>query len=442
MKLTIRLKNKVMNLFKYILLFIFFTLIINKNFIYASIIPISHCYSNIAIDYDSGNVLYSKSGDQRIYPASTTKILTAILALENLSLNKKIIVSQNLLDMVPSESSIMGVKANEVFSVKDLLYGLMLPSGNDAALVLAEAVSGNVDSFVNLMNEKLQELGCYNTHFTNPHGFHDDNHYSTAYDMAKIFRYCLKNDDFKTIIGTYEYEITSTNITDKPRKLINTNKFLNESNSKTYYDVCMGGKTGYTSEAKNTLISYAVKDNKTIIVASFGGILNEKYVPYTYVDSREIFEYCFNNYHLDVIAKKDDYTFTIDDKLNLKLYNVSLSNDVNALTNPNDILYTTYNLDIDFNKISKSINKKNTSNTIGTITINYISIEKSYSNTYDLILNSTSSYSTFKNDFKLLIVKNFKMIISILVVFLAILLVVYTILKYKLSLKKDDILKL
>lgn len=204
----------------------------------------------------------------------------------------------------------------------------------------------------------------------------------------------------------------------------------------------VGWKTGYTKWSKNTLISYAVKDNKTIIVASFGGILNEKYVPYTYVDSREIFEYCFNNYHLDVIAKKDDYTFTIDDKLNLKLYDVSLSNDVNALTNQNDILYTTYNLDIDFNKISKGINKKNTSNIIGTITINYISIEKSYSNTYDLILNSTSSYSSFKNDFKLLIVKNFKMIISILVVFLAILLVVYTILKYKLSLKKDDILKL
>ena len=165
----------------------------------------------------------------------------------------------------------MGVKAEEIFTIEQLLYGLLLPSGNDAAIVLAEAVSGNVDDFVVLMNEKLKELGCNNTHFTNPHGFHDDNHYSTTYDMAKLFRYCLNNEVFRQIISTKEYIIPPTNKSPEETKLINTNRMLDERYTASYYEYMIGGKTGYTEEARGTFIGFCKKDNITIIIGAFNG---------------------------------------------------------------------------------------------------------------------------------------------------------------------------
>ncbi len=388
-----------------------------------------NCNSAIAMDFDSGSILYGKDMNKKIYPASTTKILTAILTIENLDLDKKVIVSSTSVDSTPDGSSVMGVKQGEIFTIEELLYGLMLPSGNDAALVLAEAVSGNVESFVNLMNEKLQEIGCYNTHFANPHGFHDENHYTTAHDMVKLFRYCLKNDTFKKIIGTYEYELASTNITNTTRKLINTNKLLNVKNSNTYYQFAKGGKTGYTDEARNTLISYSVKDGKTIIVGTFGGILDSNRVPYTYSDSKILYEYCFNNFYLDTIAKSSDYIFKVKDNIASKIYNVQLEEDIFALTNKTDILYTTYTINIDYDKIDKIIKNKTDNKRIGKIEINYISNGKKYSNTYNLKYISFENFYTINS----IITENIVIILVPLIIILCSLMIIHIIIKFKLK---------
>ena len=195
------LSTKKLSFIKYIFIFclIIFNFIFFKSEIFASEEP--NIYSNYAIvvDANSGNILYSKGAFEKVYPASTTKILTAILTIENCNLEEPFVVSSEALESIPYDSSVMGLEVGEIYKIKDLLYGLMLSSGNDAANVLGEAVSGDISSFVELMNNKAKEIGCLNTHFTNAHGYHDDNHYTTPYDMVKIMLYCLKKGDHPAV---------------------------------------------------------------------------------------------------------------------------------------------------------------------------------------------------------------------------------------------------
>lgn len=298
-----------------------------------------YCQSDIAMDLDSGTILYGKNHTEKIYPASTTKILTAILTIENLSLDKKITVSQNAYDSIPYGSSVMGVKANEIFTVEQLLYGLMLPSGNDAALVLAEAVSGNVDNFVYLMNSKLKELNLNDTHFVNPHGFHDDNHYSTATDMANLLRYCLQNETFKKIISTLEYEIKPTNLTNESRILRSTSRICDPLYTNIYYEYILGGKTGYTIEANGTFVGYGSKDGKNIIVCAFNGSQSINGNQGRFLDTEKLAKYCFDNFNQENLIKANDYNFKIYDKNNNKYYIVGLSDDFISLKNNNEIIH-------------------------------------------------------------------------------------------------------
>ena len=174
--------------------------------VYGSTEPTIYSNSAIAIDADNLSVLYGKNINTTVYPASITKIMTAILALENLNLNDSVIVSKNAIK-IPWDSSSIYLKEGEILTVKELLYGLLLNSGNDAANVLAEAVSGSIDEFIVLMNNKAKELGCSGTNFINAHGYSDDNHYTTALDIVKIFDYCIKNETFMEIISTKKYII-------------------------------------------------------------------------------------------------------------------------------------------------------------------------------------------------------------------------------------------
>ena len=171
-----------------------------------------HSKAAIAMDADSSIILYNKDINKKIYPASTTKIITAILAIENLDLNRSVVVSKSAIS-IPWDSSSVYLKEGEIVSVKDLLYCLLLNSGNDAANVLAEAVSGDIPHFVTLMNIKAKEIGCTNTNFNNAHGYSDDNHYTTALDMAKIFNYCIQNETFVDIISAKSYVVEKTNKT-------------------------------------------------------------------------------------------------------------------------------------------------------------------------------------------------------------------------------------
>ena len=157
--------------------------------------------SAILIDSKNGNVLYRKNENQQMYPASTTKILTAIIAIENCSLTDKISASRNAIMSIPSGYSNANIKVNEELTVQELLEVFLVHSANEAGFILAEHISGSIENFADLMNQKASEIGCKNTHFTNPSGIHNPEHYSTAYDMALIARYCMQNQTFRDIVS-------------------------------------------------------------------------------------------------------------------------------------------------------------------------------------------------------------------------------------------------
>lgn len=248
-----------------------------------------------------------------------------------------------------------------------------------------------------LMNNKLKELGCKDTHFTNPHGYHDENHYSTAYDMATIFRYCLKNDTFREILDTNQITIKAAN-SDNTLNLKNSNRMQDPNYPKIYYKYAKGGKTGYTIEARGTLICYAQKGDKIVIVASFDGSQNVNGFQARYLDATKLFEYSFENYKKELILKNDEYTFKIYDIKNEKCYTIRLDNDVYGLVE--SIPNIQYDLNIDYNTLDKMFNKKHSNdftlenNVVGTITFKYDFKDNPTTNRYNLILVESSNYYT------------------------------------------------
>ena len=314
------------------------------------------CKKAIVMDIDSGSVLYSKNGFDKVYPASTTKVLTAIIAIENLDLEKTVVASENAIKSTPDGSSVMYLKVGEILTVKQLLYGLMLPSGNDAANVLAEEVASSTEKFVEIMNEKAKEIGCTSTHFTNPHGFHDDNHYSTAYDMAKILRYALNNKIFRDIIETKSVEIPQTNKTATARRLINTNKMVNKKYQDTYYyEYAIAGKTGFTDEARGTLVTYGKKDGKNIIITVFDGtqLLGNEV---RYFDAKLLFEYAFNNFNIADIIHSSSVSFDIYDEVSGYTYRLKLKDDISSLTKNKDYIISYDDLEINLDLLNKISN--------------------------------------------------------------------------------------
>lgn len=241
--------------------------------------------SAILIDSNSGAVIYSKDADKKMYPASTTKIVTAILAIEKGNLNDITTVSKNAISLIPSGYSTAYLSEGEELSVQELLETLLVHSANDSANVLAEYVSGSIDEFVNLMNQKVQELGCKNTHFTNTNGVHNENHYSTASDLAIIAKYCMQNQVFRRFVGLENCTIPATNKSEQ-KIFKNTNDSLLK-NSKYYRADCIGIKTGYTSEAKNCIIS-AFKQNDMELIAV---LLHSPHLDDRYTDLNTLCDY-------------------------------------------------------------------------------------------------------------------------------------------------------
>lgn len=237
-------------------------------------------YSDAAIlmDSNSGTVLYEKNCTKKMYPASTTKIMTAILALEKCNLDDIVTVNYSALFAVPSGYSIAALQTNEELTISQLLQVLLVHSANDAANVIAEHISGSISEFSNLMNEKAVEIGCTNTHFLNPSGIHHDDHYSTAKDLAVMMEYCMRNSEFRKIVSMTSCTIPATNKYDK-RTFTNTNGLIinkpSKSSNNYYYEYCIGGKTGYTSQAKNCLISVSSKDNLELICVILGASQTE-----------------------------------------------------------------------------------------------------------------------------------------------------------------------
>ena len=387
-----KLKSIFKRSYKYIFILLFIIFNINSNNIcFASSDLELYCNCDLIMDYESGNVLFENNGYKKVYPASTTKILTAILALENLNLDEKIVVSKNAVYSTPVGSSVIYLQPGEIMTVENLLYGLLIKSGNDAANVLAEAVSGNTSDFVLLMNKKLDELKCTNSHFTNAHGFHDKNHYTTVYDMAKIMQYAMKNDNFRKIVETKEYTIPATNKSEK-RVYTNTNKMFNKNYPKMYYEYVLGGKTGYTEEARGTFIGYGKKDDKIVIVAAFDGSQNINKQEGRFLDSITLFEYAFNNFNKYKFLDKNLFKHYIYDENTHTKYLVSIENDLYALYK-NDSYAINYKLNI----LDYNLNEKNIGEKVGNVNISSIGSSLNTSQVYDLVLIEKSHY--FKLDF-------------------------------------------
>lgn len=291
----------------------------------------------ILIENKTGKTLYEKNSEKKMYPASTTKILTAILTIEKGNLEDEVTVSKTALAQMKSGYSSAYLSEGEVMSVENLLTVLLVHSANDASNVLAEYISGSIDNFVDLMNEKAKELGCENTHFVTTNGLHDDNHYTTAKDLATIARYCMQNETFRKIVSMKTCTIPATNKSDK-RIYRNTNDMLNPT-SIYYYPNCIGIKTGYTSEAKNCLVSACSKNGLQLIAVVLGASLTENNKSARYTDSKTLYDYAYSNYAIQTIAKASSVLGTIEVNhatSETKTLDLILENDITALVNTND----------------------------------------------------------------------------------------------------------
>lgn len=304
------MKNKLLKIPILLLVFVF---VIQIKFSYGYKNELN-IYSDSAIlmDFKTGTILYSKNSNEKMYPASTTKILTAIIALEECNLDDMVTVSKSAISVIPPGYSSANLLESEQISVKDLVTVFLVHSANDAGYVLAEHISGSIDEFANLMNKKATEIGCKDTHFTNPSGIHDENHYTTSYDLSLIARYCMLNKNFRNIVSQKSCTINRTNKSDV-RTYKNTNDLINPS-SKYYLEECVGIKTGYTSQAKNCLISACSKNNLALICVVLGSNQMSNGESSRYQDSINLFKYGYSNYSVKTFANKDDIIKNIEVK--------------------------------------------------------------------------------------------------------------------------------
>lgn len=256
--------------------------------------------SAIVMELSTGTILYEKSITDKHYPASITKILTTLIALENSDLNEIVTFSDKAIDETRGGSGIAR-DYGEQMTMEQCLYGVMLASANECAYAVAEHVSGTVEAFVELMNEKVKELGCVNTHFNNPHGLPDENHYTCAYDMALIAQAAYANETFRIITGTARYTIPPTNKHAEQTDLQNHNEMLYPfQHTKYVYQGCTGGKTGYTTVANSTLVTYAERDGMTLVC-----VVLDAQSPAHWNDSRLLFDYAFDNFQMVNIVENE-----------------------------------------------------------------------------------------------------------------------------------------
>ena len=279
--------------------------------------------SAILIEQSTGKVLFEKDADKHLYPASTTKILTALLAIEYGNLKDSITVG-NEANLCTPDSSKAGLDLQEQITLEELMYGLMLPSGNDAAYTIGVYIGRKIsndpnlsiqealDKFAELMNQKAIELGAKNSHFVNPHGYHDDNHYTTARDLAIITREAMKHDFFRQVVSTQMFTIEDWNGVDpkdpnkKEIRYWRNSNALIQQNNKFYYEYATGVKTGYTSKAGQCLVASATKDGLDLISVVLNSTKDGKWT-----DSISLMEYGFNNYKIFEPVKEGQHIQTV-----------------------------------------------------------------------------------------------------------------------------------
>ena len=293
------------------------------------------CSYAVLLDANHGEILYDMGANQRAYPASITKVMTALLVMEaieygQLSPDTVVTVNQSAVENIPIEYVVGSFKPGETISIEELLYCMLLESDCDASNILAEAVDTTVEDFVAHMNRKAGELGCHGTHFTNTYGLHNENHYSTAYDLALIMQAALEYDLFRTVIKTPSHKVPATNLSGE-RFFYNKNALISNLYYEGYvYDKCIGGKTGTTDDAGRCLVAAAEDGDELLISVVLGsGPMqvpgDEKLKQGQFRESRRLLEYGFDNFHRVTITKDSEPVATVKvtmsrqaDEVNLK----------------------------------------------------------------------------------------------------------------------------
>ncbi len=252
----------------------------------------------VLMDAHSGEILYAKNATERMYPASTTKLMTALLTLENCSMQDIVDFDFNAINIPPGSSHI-GMRRGEQMVLRECLIGLLLPSANEVANALAQHTAGSIKNFVEMMNERAEQLGAVNTVFTNANGLHDDAHYTCAYDLALIMRSCIQNSSFVEIASMQSYVHHADELLDKDIPMTNTNMMI-RSSSEYYNEYVVLGKTGHTEESGYNLVTYAEKDGTTLICAVMGCESGNQYV-----STQSLLDYGLNYFHTVLPAELD-----------------------------------------------------------------------------------------------------------------------------------------
>ncbi len=341
-----------------IIMFLAYSNVFAKESLPETLVP--YC---MLVDLDSGAILYNKNAYEQIYPASTTKIMTAIVVLENCKLDEMVPISHYSIFSVPFDYSNANLQEGEQLSVENLLYALLIPSANDAAFALAQYVGSkgesyltdgsneakeqfdkNCKSFYDMMNEEANKLGCKNTHFVNPNGIHAENHYTTTYDLSLIAQKAMTFDIFRKIVSSTSYTLPSSNIYPEADRFLRTTNTMLDPSTSYYYEYTTGIKTGYTVPAGHCIVISATKDDVNLLAVVMHGENLEDGFRQRESDCKTLFEYGFSNYSKKLIAHKDDVEKTIlvrGATFDTMKLNLVLDEDLKALL-PNDFDLETY----------------------------------------------------------------------------------------------------
>ncbi|HBY21253.1 MAG: hypothetical protein A2Y24_01190 [Clostridiales bacterium GWE2_32_10] len=420
----------------YICLIINFILLVNISVSHAeNNIPTISAEASIVYCINTNQILYEKNIYEKHFPASITKVMTAMLAIEHNKLDDVITYSDTAVNSIERNSSHLWVVSEEQLTVANSLYGLLLKSANEIANGLAEKTSGSIDKFVNLMNTEARSLGCKDTHFTNTNGLPNDNHYTTAYDMALISADAFKSSTFREIISTKLYTIPATN---KNTERIIANEHKMFQNTKFHYDYCLGGKTGYTIAAGHTLVTFAEKDGMQLVSV----ILKSDSKDF-YLDAINTLDYAFNNYKLVTLLKEKQSTKKIP-----VFEGINVKDNIDARTSKEltfvvPIDSATTDIKAEYNLPSKLDKSISAGEKLGTVKYYYDNKVIAYTELFaDKTVAVKKSILDFKDGFFIglmglifmLIVFIFKGSI-ILVLILALLLILAKIFKFKIKIK-------
>lgn len=395
--------------------------------------------SAILMEANTGTILYAKNVDEKLYPASTTKILTALVAIENSEMNETVNFSYEAVFSIEKGSSNMGMDAGESISMEQCLYGILVYSANEVCNAIGEHIAGDIDGYVEMMNQKAAELGCTNSHFVTTNGLHDENHYTTARDLATIACAFFSNETLSKMAGTPYYHIAPTATQPDDMDLWTHNSLTKGTYS---YDGYIGGKTGFTSDSRQTLVSCAERDGMKLIC-----VIMKEESPDQFLDTIALFDYGFNNFQkINISESETNYTINDSDLFNIDS-DIFFNNDPIIEINPTD--YVIIPKTISFEDLTSTLSYESTNmgtsdSLLATIHYKYqdaevgnagiilTPIQKTSENQFlsdeeTVSLNGFSSDNSPVSGSKIIFINILKVIAIILIVLIAIMVTIFTV---------------